>query len=193
MENIYTENEKWQAVINCKKEFDSIFLYGVRTTGIFCRPSCKAKTPARINVVFFDSVDEALKAGFRPCKKCCPDQAVHEPDRELVNNARIFFEANYNEPVNLSSLSRRLGVSANHLARLYKQYTGITPAQHIAGLRLKKALELIGKTDSDILEVAYASGFTSLSNFYRCFKERTGYTPRQYRKNGVILNANANL
>lgn len=76
--------EKWQAVASCDSKYDGMFFYGVKTTGIFCRPSCKSRTPIRANVIFFDNVVNAIEAGFRSCKRCCPDKIVFEPDLELV-------------------------------------------------------------------------------------------------------------
>jgi AraC family transcriptional regulator of adaptative response / methylphosphotriester-DNA alkyltransferase methyltransferase len=68
-----SDNDKWQAVIECDKSYDGLFFYGVVTTGVFCRPSCRSKSPLRNNVLFFNGLDDAVKAGFRPCKKCRPD------------------------------------------------------------------------------------------------------------------------
>lgn len=181
-------SEKWQAVVSCDKSYDSLFFYGVKTTGIFCRPSCKAKTPARENVVFFDNSKAAIDARFRPCKKCCPDKAVFEPDFELVKKAKDIFDSHYDTAIDLTATAKQLGVSANHLSRLFKKQFGRTPTQYITGLRLDKAAELLGQADASILEIAYMTGFKSLSNFYKCFKEQTGHTPKEHRKTGGINN-----
>lgn len=179
-----SDSEKWQAVVNCDKSFDDLFFYGVKTTGIFCRPSCRAKTPAYNNIGFFDDAKAAIDAGFRPCKRCRPDKAVFQPDLELVKKAKEIFDENYHKLIDLSSISKQLGVSTNHLARLFKQNSGFTPIHYITKLRVDRSVELLGQDDKDILEVAYMAGFKSLSNFYKCFKEQTGYTPKEYRKNG---------
>jgi AraC family transcriptional regulator of adaptative response / methylphosphotriester-DNA alkyltransferase methyltransferase len=88
--------EKWQAVISCDSNYDGIFFYGVKTTGIFCRPSCKSKTPLRGNVIFFDNIANALEIGLRPCKRCCPDKVVFQPELELVKEAKGIFDVGYN-------------------------------------------------------------------------------------------------
>lgn len=176
------DNEKWQAVVNCDKNYDGMFFYGVKTTKIFCRPSCRTKIPKRANVVFFDTAGYAIEAGFRACKKCRPDKVVFEPNLELVKKVKDMFDVNYNKSIELSSISKELGVSKNHLVRLFKQYSSLTPAQYITKLRVTKAAELLTKKDMKILEIAYMTGFNSLSNFYRCFKIQTGYTPNKYRK-----------
>ncbi|MEA4849708.1 MAG: Ada metal-binding domain-containing protein [Clostridiaceae bacterium] len=179
-----SDREKWQAVVNCDKSYDGLFFYGVKTTGIFCRPSCRAKTPVRGNVVFFDNAEAAIGEGFRPCKKCRPDKAAYEPDLELVKKAKDILDLNYNGTIELSNISRQLGVSTNHLARLFKKQLGLTPMRYITGLRVEKAAELLKREDTGILEIAYMTGFNSLSRFYKCFKAQTGLTPKEQRKNG---------
>jgi AraC family transcriptional regulator of adaptative response / methylphosphotriester-DNA alkyltransferase methyltransferase len=179
-----TDNEKWKAVVCSEKSYDGLFFYGVKTTGVFCRPSCKAKAPARKNVIFFDDSSNAIDAGFRPCKRCRPDKEVFEPDLELVKKAKDMFDSNYAGIIEISHIAKQLGVSINHLARLFKKQLGPTPTQYITGLRVNKAAELLRQEDSGILEIAYRTGFKSLSGFYKCFKEQTGYTPKEYRKGG---------
>ncbi|SNT04127.1 AraC family transcriptional regulator, regulatory protein of adaptative response / methylphosphotriester-DNA alkyltransferase methyltransferase [Anaerovirgula multivorans] len=159
-----------------------MFFYGVKTTGIFCRSSCKSKTPVRDNVTFFDKAAEAIELGFRPCKRCRPDQLVFEPDLELIKKAKDIFDTDYNKQIDLSQISKQLGLSINHLIRLFKQHSGLTPTRYIAKRRVEKAAELLNQTDINILEISYTTGFKSLSNFYKCFKEETGHTPNEYRK-----------
>jgi AraC family transcriptional regulator of adaptative response / methylphosphotriester-DNA alkyltransferase methyltransferase len=108
---------------------------------------------------------------------------------ELVNKAKDILEVSFAGPLEIDHIARELGVSANHLARLFKKQLGSTPRQYIAGLRLSKAAELLGQADASILEIAYMTGFKSLSNFYKCFKEQTGHTPKEYRKAEVNCNA----
>ncbi|HYE84690.1 MAG TPA: Ada metal-binding domain-containing protein [Clostridia bacterium] len=182
-----TENEKWKAVVCSEKSYDGLFFYGVKTTGIFCRPSCSAKTPARKNVVFFDDNTSAVNAGFRPCKRCCPDKAVFEPDLELVKKAKQIIDGNYSINIEMRHLAKQLGVSANHLIRLFVKKLGTTPAQYATGLRVAKAAELLEQNAASILEIAFMTGFKSISNFYKCFKHQTGHTPKEYRKSGGNL------
>lgn len=182
-----SDNEKWQAVVSCKESYDGLFLYGVKTTGIFCRPSCRAKTPVRENVVFFDNATNAVNEGFRPCKKCCPDKAVFEPDLELVKKAKDIIDDNYTDSIEADDIGKWIGVSSNHLTRLFKKQYGITPTRYIKGLRVKKAVELLEKTDAKVSEVAYSTGFKSLSGFYKHFKEQIGYAPTKLRERGGEL------
>jgi len=179
-----SDKEKWQAIISCDKSFDGAFLYGVRTTGIFCRPSCKSKAPIHENVMFFSSMAEAMQQGFRPCKRCRPDRESYEPGWELVEKARNCFDSDFESIGLLGNTAEQLGVSMNHLTKLFSQQMGKTPSRYVAELRIKKTAELLANTDKDILEIAYMSGFRSMSGFYRCFRQLTGYTPKEYRKTG---------
>jgi len=181
---LITDKEKWEAVISCNKDYDGFFFYGVKTTGIFCRPSCKSKAPARENVVFFDSAETAMKEGFRPCKRCCPDKEAFWPALEIVKSIKAVLDENYNRSVELGRISVQLGISINHMERLFKQHIGLTPKQYINRLRVDKASELLKEADGEILDIAYRTGFGSLSNFYRCFKQHTGCTPKEYRRYG---------
>lgn len=133
-------------------------------------------------MLFLGNAANAIAEGFRPCKKCRPDKEVFEPDLELVKKAKDIFNANYDKSINLSHVSKQLGVSTNHLGRLFRQNYGVTPMHYIINLRLDKSGELLKQEDLNILEIAYASGFKSLSNFYKCFKEQTGHTPNEHRK-----------
>lgn len=177
-----SDNEKWKAVVSCNKGYDGLFFYGVKTTGIFCRPSCKARTPYRKNVLFFDKAAKAMGEGFRPCKKCRPDKVVFKPNLELIKKAKDIFDVNYDKSIDLSHISKQLGISLNHLGRLFKQNYGVTPIHYIIELRLNKSMELLEQEDSNILVIAYMTGFKSLSHFYKCFKEKMGQTPNEYRK-----------
>lgn len=94
-----------------------------------------------------------------------------------------FFDNNFNIEIDLNHFSKRLGIRPYHLVRLFKGHNGITPTQYITKLRVNKAVELLGQKDFCILEIAHMTGFISLSNFYKCFKEQIGLAPREYRKN----------
>lgn len=175
-----SEDEKWQAVVNCAPDSDALFLYGVRTTGIFCRPSCRAKTPARENVLFFANAEEALRAGFRPCKKCRPDQATFQPDLDMVMKAIEYIGKEF-KSANPGAVARRLGVSPGHLARLFKKKMHTSVSTHITVQRIKHAQKLLREAEASCTDIAYAVGFNSLSAFYAAFRRQTGGTPNQYR------------
>jgi AraC family transcriptional regulator of adaptative response / methylphosphotriester-DNA alkyltransferase methyltransferase len=172
----------WKAIVNCEPTFDGQYVYAVTTTGIFCRPSCRSRTPKPENVRIFRSPAEALAAGFRPCKRCRPDEQPHGPEAALVEHAKAIIEQRYPEPLTLGTLAKELLVSPYHLHRIFKRWTGITPAKYILHKRLQAA-EAALRTDSSnsVTEVALAVGFRSTSHFTAVFRKATGYTPTEYR------------
>jgi AraC family transcriptional regulator of adaptative response / methylphosphotriester-DNA alkyltransferase methyltransferase len=134
------------------------------------------------NVVFFDNAAKAIESGFRPCKRCRPDKIVFQPDLELIKKAKELFDDNYTRQIDLTQVSKQLGVSPNHLIKLFKLHCGLTPKQYIIKIRIAKAVELLGQAHVSIVEIAYAAGFKSLSSFYKSFKDQTGYTPSEYKR-----------
>lgn len=185
--NEMSKEDKWNAVISCDKRYDGLFYYAVKTTGIFCRPSCKAKAPLKKNILFFNSIDAALKSGFRPCKMCRPDinETIYEPNRELIKNTKKILGHSYNKCIDFKVIAKKLGFSDSHLTRIFKQYCSMTPNEYITKIRINKSEQLLKETSMDILEIAHEVGFESLSTFYRCFKKNVGSTPKEYRKINV--------
>ena len=141
------------------------------------------------NILFFNSVDDAIKEGFRPCKLCRPDIKEHnfEPNRELIEKIKEKLIQNYNKPIKFRFISKEFGVSISHLTRLFKEYTGLTPNEYVSQIRINKAMQLLSKSNDTILEIAYDVGFKSLSNFYKCFKQNAGIAPKEYRKRNSII------
>jgi len=128
MENngVIPKEEMWKAVVNCDNHYDGLFYYAVKTTGIVCNPSCRAKTPLRENALFFNNISYAIKEGFRPCKLCRPDiiEYNYEPNKELVQSIKEKFNKNYSELIDLKAISYEFGISPSHLTRLFKEYLG---------------------------------------------------------------------
>jgi AraC family transcriptional regulator of adaptative response / methylphosphotriester-DNA alkyltransferase methyltransferase len=173
----------WNAIVNCETTFDGQYFYGVLTTGIFCRPSCKSRTPRRENVRIFRSVEEAQAAGFRPCKRCCPERGTHGPDAELVDATKALIAKHYAEPLTLQTLAGELVVSPFHLHRLFKRLTGTTPAEFILRTRIQAAAHALkAEPTRTITDIALGVGFRSASHFSSVFRKVTGYTPTDYRK-----------
>lgn len=179
---VIPDHTKWQAVVSCNKDYDGLFLYGVTTTGIFCRPSCRAKTPIRKNVVFFVTPEAALNAGFRPCKKCRPDILTFEPDQDVIQKALLILDQAYNQPIDMTAVAKQVGVSLSHFNRLFKKVTTLTPTQYLVKRRVTEAIRLLDQTEHNILEIAYSTGFRSLSSFYQCFKAYCGHSPNELRR-----------
>lgn len=177
--------ERWRAVVACDERYDGQFVYGVTTTGVFCRPSCRSKTPVRTNVVFFSSPGEALNKGFRPCKRCRPDEALSPaPSDYLVAEAKRLIEAHFAEELSLSDLADRLYVSPFHLHRLFKRCLDLSPAQYLQRRRIEAAKALLRESELSVTAVALSVGFKSPAHFAAVFRRATGCTPRQFRHPG---------
>lgn len=177
-----TDDEKWDAVVRCDETYDGVFYTGVKTTGIFCRPSCKSKTPLRKNVVFFDTIEEAGAYGLRPCKRCRPDLAEYQPVKELLDKAKDIYDTYWSDGNKLSSEIKQLNVSRNHLTRLFRQQFGLTPTGYLNRLRIARAADLLSQGTMTSLDIAVSCGFESLPSFYACFKRHYGLTPSEYRR-----------
>lgn len=124
------DEKYWHAIINNDNSYDGTFFYGVQTTGIFCRPSCKSRAPKAENVLIFQHVEEALVRKFRPCKRCKPT-GERVPDQEWIYGITDYIEHHYAEPLTLDVLATVSHGSPYHLHRVFKRITGRTPVQYI--------------------------------------------------------------
>ena len=178
-----TKEEKWNAVINCDKSYDGRFYYAVKTTGVFCRPSCKAKAPLKENALFFNRADDAAKEGFRPCKLCRPDikEYNYEPNKELIQKVKEKIDLDYNKKLNIKTISKEFSISTSHLIRIFKEEYTVTPNEYITKIRIDRSKQLLRDGQLEILEIAYEVGFKSLSIFYKHFKKQIGCTPKEYK------------
>ena len=153
------------------------FVYGVTSTGVFCRPDCSSRLPLRQNVRFFSSVVEAQAAGFRACKRCNPANAWGRPLDEI----RAHIEAHLDRPVQLKELGRVVGMSPFTVQRLFKREMGVSPLQYLRGLRagqLRKAL----KQGTSVTDAIYSAGFGSSSRAYE--GNQLGMTPARFAQGG---------
>lgn len=177
-----TDEEMWKAVLHNDASYDGVFFYGVKTTGIYCRPSCKSKAPKRENVCFFATSEEARKAGFRPCKRCRSDLLDYEPMKQLAEDVKQKIEAFYREQSALYHELGEVGVTGRRLTDVFRDVYGMTPKAYMDKLRLQEAKHLLPATDKKIIDIAYAVGFGSLSAFYRFFQKELSLTPSAYRR-----------
>ncbi|CAM3099026.1 bifunctional transcriptional activator/DNA repair enzyme AdaA [Paenibacillus lupini] len=183
MENSITASipeDKWLAVLSNDSTYDGQWYYGVTTTGIFCRPSCKSKPPNREHIRIFHHAEEAMSKQFRPCKRCKPASQLL-PDEEWEGQARTYIEQHYNEPLSLSVLADVLHLSPYHLQRTFKRLTGVTPATYIQQIRIQEAMKLLASSDLPITDIAGQVGFMNAAHFATRFQAITGLTPSQYR------------
>lgn len=174
-------DERWAAIVNCDAAYDGQFYYGVKTTGIFCRPSCKSKAPLPENVQLFHTATEALMNKFRPCKRCKPD-GLRMPDEEWVIAIKEVIEARYAEPLTLPVLAELMHVSPFHMHRTFKRLTGETPAALLSRTRVAAAKELLRTTALPVREIAEQVGLSNAAHFATLFQKAEGCSPTAYRQ-----------
>ncbi|MGH2532142.1 MAG: bifunctional DNA-binding transcriptional regulator/O6-methylguanine-DNA methyltransferase Ada [Thermomicrobiales bacterium] len=177
-----TPDQLWQAVLDRDRALDGTWYFGVRTTGVYCRPSCPSRRPNRENVVFLESRDEAERAGFRPCRRCKPDQIDAQAD--FVARASRYIDAHADEPITLAALSAAVGVSPHHLHRTFRRIVGITPRAYAESRRLATVKNGL-RERGDVTSALYEAGFGSSSRLYERADARLGMTPNTYRQGGV--------
>lgn len=175
--------ERWEAVQNRDKACDGRFIYGVKTTGIYCRPSCGSKAARRENVVFFDDAAAALEAGFRACKRCKPDEPSKEQKNADMVAAACRTIDDSEEPPSLEALARQAGVSRFHFHRVFRDITGVTPKAYAAARRVGK---LRGELEAgaSVTSAIFDAGYNASSRFYEESSSRLGMRPKQYRDGG---------
>jgi len=187
------EEDFWQAVLTRDARWDGVFVYGVRSTRIYCRPTCSSRRPQREKVAFFMDCDEAEAAGFRACKRCHPRQVSTETmNAALVQQAIRLIEAHTGDDPSLSELSQQVGVSPSHLHRLFKTSTGLTPHQYAEAQRLNRFKHEV-KDGADLTTALYNSGYSSSSRLYEKSARHLGMTPAAYRRGGAGKRINYTL
>lgn len=177
-----TDQEKYQAVINNDANYDGVFFYAVKSTGIFCRPSCKSKIPNAENLLYFDTAEEAIAAGFRPCKRCRSDLLAYEPMKEIAAQMKDMIDAMFRESSEMNTKLRKVGLSQSRMVDVFKETYGVTPKGYADSLRLQEAEKLLKETADEVIDIALSVGFGSLSAFCRFFKGQKGVSPSVYRK-----------
>ena len=177
------DDARWEVVRRRDPAFDGKFFFAVRTTGVFCRPSCASRPAKRENVSFFETVEAAERAGFRACKRCRPEKlGAPDPHVEAVRRAceRI---ASAEEAPSLADLAARAGLSPFHFHRVFKKITGVTPKAYAAEMRARRAHDKL-RTAETVTEAIYDAGFNSSSRFYETAAARLGMTPTAVRRGG---------
>jgi AraC family transcriptional regulator of adaptative response/methylated-DNA-[protein]-cysteine methyltransferase len=162
---------------------DGSFCYGVKTTGVFCRPSCPSRLPRRSNVLFFASATEAHAAGFRPCRRCRPDIAVRaEPHLDRIVRVCDLIET-AERPPSLAKLAEAVGLCPSHLHRVFKRAVGVTPKGYTAALRAQRLKDGL-RPGVTVTRALYDAGFGSGSRLYANAGEQLGMSPARYRSGG---------
>ena len=170
----------WAAFMRRDRAWDGRVIGAVKTTGIYCKPSCPAKRPKRENVEFFATAEEARAAGYRSCMRCKPDEVGR--DREAIALAVKLIEAAEEAPT-LDELAAAVGYAPHHFQRLFKRDLGVSPAEYARGLRNQRAQTAL-KANGRVTDAIYDAGYSGPSGFYSDAKERLGMTPSAWRNGG---------
>lgn len=178
------QDPRWQSVLARDSAADGRFVYAVRTTGVYCRPSCPSRRAKPANVAFYPTPREAEAAGFRPCRRCNPQgQSAAEANAALVAEAcRLIAEAE--TPPALDELAARIGMSPHYFHRQFKAVTGLTPREWGAAHLARKLRAGLNAPQTTVTEAIYDAGFNSNSRFYERADAVLGMTPSAYRKGG---------
>ena len=174
---------QWEAVLKRDAKADGRFVYAVRTTGIYCRPSCPSRKPRKNNVLIFEFPEIAEARGFRPCLRCAPQHAGYDPRLERVRNAVRYIEAHADENPTLAVLGEAVGASPHHLQRSFKRALGVSPHQYLESLKAQKYKDLL-KNGRDLTGAGYEAGYGSSSRVYEGASRYLGMTPATYKKGG---------
>jgi len=175
---------RWRSLLARDPAADGDFVFAVRTTGIYCRPSCPARRPRRDHVAYFTGPAEAERAGFRACRRCHPqEESMHDQQATLVRQACEIIEASVDSPPSLATLSRRIGYSPYHLHRMFQRVTGVTPRQYAEALRARRLRGGL-RAGTPVTQALYDAGFGSASRLYERAPSELGMTPAAYRRGG---------
>ncbi|MCD2514444.1 bifunctional DNA-binding transcriptional regulator/O6-methylguanine-DNA methyltransferase Ada [Comamonas endophytica] len=176
-----TDAQRWQAVLARDARADGQFVYAVRTTGIYCQPSCPKRLPRRENVCFFDSPEAAEAAGFRASRSPQKHSAARA---DIVAAACRSIDMAETAPA-LEALAAQAGLSAFHFHRLFKAETGLTPKAYATAARARRLRAQLAKPEASVTDAIYGAGFQSSSRFYETADQRLGMPARDYRDGGA--------
>ncbi|MBP3040962.1 methylphosphotriester-DNA--protein-cysteine methyltransferase family protein [Bacillaceae bacterium Marseille-Q3522] len=172
----------YETMKRCDTSCDGLYYVGIKSTGIYCRPSCRSRLPKPENVEIYHSAEEAEKAGYRPCKRCRPDTpGKNGPDATVSKLVINLIQERYSENLTLEKIATGLNMSPYHLQRIFKRITGKTPANQLLLMRIEAAKHDLIQKEKTITEIATAVGYRSVSHFSAVFKKRTGCTPHEFR------------
>jgi AraC family transcriptional regulator of adaptative response/methylated-DNA-[protein]-cysteine methyltransferase len=182
--SVTERDPRWRSVIERDASLDGTFVYAVRTTGIYCRPSSPSRTAKSGNVSFFATCEEAEAAGYRACQRCTPNAgSLAERNAGIIAKACRLIEAAEDLP-KLDELAASVGMSSFHFHRQFKAITGLTPKSYGAAHRARRVRDRLADPDSSVTTAIYDAGFGSNSCFYETSNKVLGMTPTQYKNGG---------
>ncbi|WP_195571447.1 bifunctional transcriptional activator/DNA repair enzyme AdaA [Paenibacillus sp. 1001270B_150601_E10] len=170
----------WQAIVSNDAAFDGQFFYGVLSTHIFCRPSCKSRPPKKEHVLIFNNADEAMDASFRPCKRCKPT-GTRLPEQEWIDTVKAYIEEHHASTLSLQTLGDISHSSPYHLHRTFKKLIGMTPNEYVQLVRIDHAKKQLAESEKTIADIGAEVGLDNPTYFATLFKKQTGMSPSEYR------------
>ncbi|MDP2417975.1 MAG: Ada metal-binding domain-containing protein, partial [Hydrogenophaga sp.] len=189
------DDARYRALCSHDARFDGCFFVGVTSTGIYCRPVCRVRTPRRENCRFFNHAAQAEQAGFRPCLRCRPELAPLDRHWSAEDAGAILacqamrllddpqsWSTAWVDSTAIRRLSERLGVSDRHLRRIFEAHIGVSPQRYVQTRKLLSAKQLLADTHLPVSQVAQASGFASLRRFNGAIQAHYGLSPTQMRR-----------
>lgn len=174
-------DKEGQAVVLNDASFDNLFRYAVKTTKIFCRPSCHSRTPKKANIEIYYDLNAPEKHGYRPCKRCRPNDKIVDNALWAIEIETILLE-NYQKNLTLEELAYLAHGSESYLRHIFKKMTGQTPNQRLMEIRMHHAKNEVLNTQKKIDIIAKDVGISNVSYFIKKFKEHHGHSPQQFRK-----------
>lgn len=176
---------RWNALLRRDRAWDGAFYYGVKSTGVYCRPSCPSRYPRRSVVEYFDSAQDAERAGFRACRRCRPElTSPPEPSRARVEKACRYIREHCDGRITLAALARAVGGSPHHLQRTFSRVVGVSPQQYADACRVGR-LKTELKEGKTVTTAMYDAGYGSSSRLYEKSNRTLGMTPATYRRGGA--------
>ena len=183
-ESGYDTASAWRAVLERDAASDGEFVYAVRTTGVYCRPTCASRRPNRENVEFFDTPGAAEASGYRACKRCRPDTDAPSSTERSVDRARAYLDTHLDETVTLERLAGVAHTSPFHLQRMFKRHLGLTPREYVEARRAERLRARLRDGDT-VSRASFEAGYSSPSRVYEQATAHMGMTPGAYRKGGL--------
>jgi AraC family transcriptional regulator, regulatory protein of adaptative response / methylated-DNA-[protein]-cysteine methyltransferase len=181
-----SESKAWRAVVARDRRADKDFVFAVRTTGIYCVPSCSARRPKRANVVYYTTTDAAERDGYRPCQRCRPrDMAKRTLTEQRINAAVDYLHAHSDRRVSLAELAKVVAVSPFHLQRTFKAVVGVSPKRYQDAKRAERLKKQL-RGGGTVSRAMYEAGYGSSRGGYEASR-RLGITPGDYRSGGAGL------
>jgi AraC family transcriptional regulator of adaptative response/methylated-DNA-[protein]-cysteine methyltransferase len=181
IQTLSNADQKWTLVLAKDTKADGQFVYAVKSTGIFCRPSCPSRRPRRERVEFFDSPAQAQQAGYRACRRCAPEERSLQ--LQNVEAACRYIDKNLETTLSLAAIARHVGLSPFYFQRLFKRMLGISPRQYLQARRAGKFRQAL-HSQTNITDAIYKAGYSSSSRAYESIPAQLGMTPSAFQRNG---------